>query len=212
MLEVKVFCVNVGDKYPAEYVYKLKSAVKKHLLIPHTFQVYTDKPDLYDFSIKAKYDLDSWWNKLLVFENVGTCLYFDLDVIIHGSIDSLVPSIKDKFLMVNPTWKNPSKAKILPDRPDLGTAYANSSVMGWSDSRNVLNHFLEDPEWYMFKYGGDDRYLHHEHDYDTFNDGIVYSYRTNKFKKSEKHSIALFHQKPEIHECLDHQIVIDHWL
>lgn len=212
MQEVKVFCVNVGNKYPAEYVYKLKSAVNRHLSIPHTFQVYTDNTEAYDFSIPVKHNLETWWNKLLVFENVGTCLYFDLDVIIHNSVDCLVSSITNDFCMVKPSWKDPLKAKVIEDRPDIGTSFANSSVMGWKDSRHILKHFLQDPELYMFKYRGDDRYLHHEHEYNTFEDGIIYSYRANDFKIKSDYSIALFHQKPEIHECLNHQIVIDNWI
>lgn len=209
MQEVKVFCVNVGDKYSPEYVYKLKSAVNRHLSVDHKFYVYTDNIQDYDFSIKAKYDLETWWNKLLIFENTGPCLYFDLDVIIQNPIDML---IKDSFHMVNPSWKNPEKAKILADRPDIGTAFTNSSVMAWVDNRNILEHFLQDPEMYMFKYGGDDRYLHHEHDYNLFPDGIIYSYRNNNFNIKYDHSVALFHQKPEIHECLDHEIVKENWL
>lgn len=209
MQEVKVFCVNVGDKYSIEYVYKLKAAIERHLSYSHKFFVYTDQPKNYPFSIKAEYDLETWWNKLLVFENTGPCLYFDLDTIVHGSLDKLV---QDTFHMVNPSWKNPNKAKFLEDRPDLGTAYANSSVMAWQDSREILEHFLEDPEWYVFRYHGDDRYLHHEHEYKTFDEGLIYSYRNNNFNIKLDHSVALFHQKPEIHDCLDHQIVKDHWI
>lgn len=209
MQEVKVFCVNVGNKYPVEYVFKLKAAVARHLSIDHSFYVYTDNPHLYDFSIKADHDLEIWWNKLLIFENTGPCLYFDLDVIIHNSIDTLV---KDSFHMVNPSWKDPKRAKILTDRPDLGTAFTNSSVMSWTDSRNILEHFLKDPEMYMFKYGGDDRYLHHEHNYDLFQEGMVYSYRNNNFKIKNDFAVALFHQEPEIHDCLDHDIVKDNWI
>tara|TARA_B100000085_G_C18478665_1_gene486302 strand:- start:740 stop:1084 length:345 start_codon:yes stop_codon:yes gene_type:complete len=113
--------------------------------------------------------------------------------------------------MVNPSWKNPAAAKILVSRPDLGTSFTNSSVMAWSDSRNILEHFLQDPEMYMFQYGGDDRYLHHEHVYNLFEEGMIYSYRNNNFRIKNDHAIALFHQKPEIHECLDHDIVKDHW-
>ena len=209
MQEVKVFCVNVGDKYPPEYVHKLKSAVERHLSLKHKFYVYTDKPENYSYSINVTHDLDTWWNKLLVFENIGPCLYFDLDTVIHGPLDKL---IRDEFHMIMPYWKNPAVAKILEDRPDLGTAFANSSVMAWSDSRYILEHFLKDPEMYIFKYDGDDRYLHHEHDYKTFEDGLIYSYKNNRYKIKEDYSVALFHQKPEIHECLDHSIVMDHWV
>ncbi len=209
MQAVKVFCVNVGNKYSPEYVHKLKAGVNKYLSVPHEFFVYTDHPENYSFAIPIKYDLETWWNKLLIFENVGQCLYFDLDVIIHGPLDNL---IKPDFHMITPDWKNPKRAKILEDRPDLGTAFANSSVMSWTDSTNILEHFLDDPEFYIFKYDGDDRYLHHEHAYNSFDNGIIYSYKNNRFKIKEDYSVALFHQKPEIHECLEHDIVKEYWI
>ena len=33
-----------------------------------------------------------------------------------------------------------------------------------------------------------------------------------KFKYRKDYSIALFHQKPEIHDCLDHDIVKENWI
>jgi hypothetical protein len=210
MQEIKVFCVNVGDKYSSEYVYRLKASVKRHLSLNHSFSVYTDRPEDYPgIGIMAEHSLDSWWNKILIFENTGQCLYFDLDTVIHGPLDSLV---RDDFHMIFPYWKDPQASKILLDRPDIGTAFANSSVMAWNDSRHILKHFLEDPDLYMLKYGGDDRYLHHEHEYKVFEDGLIYSYRCNNFKIKEDYSVAMFHQKPEIHECLEHDIVKQHWL
>ena len=50
---IDVYCVNVGDKYGPEYVFKLKSAVERHLKQPHNFWCITDKPELYPFSIKS---------------------------------------------------------------------------------------------------------------------------------------------------------------
>jgi len=209
MQEVKVFCVNWGDKYSPEYVYKLENAVKKNLSLPHTFTVYTDNPTYYDNSIEVKHDLEGWWNKLLVFENTGQCLYLDLDIIIQNPIDNLV---RDSFHIIHPYWKNPEFAKILEDRPDIGTAFANSSVMSWTDERHILKHFLEDPEYYIFKYNGDDRYLHHEHEYQTYEDGLIYSYRNSNFQIKEDYAVALFHDEPKMTDCLDHDIVKRYWI
>ena len=208
MQEVKVYCVNWGTKYSSEYVQKLKNAVNKHLTLPHSFFVYTDQPILYDNAIHTKYDLEGWWNKLLIFENTGPCLYFDLDVIIHGNIDHL---LRADWHMINSFWK--TGQKYILDRPDLGTSYANSSIMSWVDNRYILDHFLKDPERYMFQYKGDDRYLHHEHTYKTYevNDKI-YSYKNDRFKYQKDKSVALFHGKPEITDCLDHEIVMRHWV
>tara|TARA_B100000131_G_scaffold321686_1_gene373252 strand:+ start:21320 stop:21967 length:648 start_codon:yes stop_codon:yes gene_type:complete len=209
MQEVKVFCVNVGSKYDPQYVYKLKYAVEKYLSLPHTFNVYTDNVDQYDFAIPVKHNLRTWWNKLLVFENVGKCLYFDIDLIIHGPIDHL---LRDEFHMINGFWKKRAAAKYIEGRPDIGTSYTNSSIMSWNDSRHILKHFLKDPEYYDFKYKGDDRYLHHEHQYKTYEkEDLIYSYKNSNFEFNPNCSVALFHGEPEIHDCLDHKIVKEHW-
>ena len=189
MQAINVYCVNVGDKYSSEYVYKLKSAVERHLGFKHRFYCITDKTELYPFAIQSD-DLPGYWNKLSIFKHKGRCLYFDLDVIIHGSINDLITD--HVFRQINPVWKNPSKAKYIKDRPDLGTSFTNSSVMAWSD----------------------------ETEYETFNTNLIYSYRdgahwqtdNEKFKYRLNYSVALFHQKPEIHDCLDHKIIKDNWI
>ena len=204
-----MYCVNWGDKYSSDYVFKLKRAVNKYLTVPHSFHVYTDNPDHYSFSIPVKYDLETWWNKLLIFENVGPCLYFDLDVIIHSNINHLV---RDDFHMINGFWKICSAAKYIDDRPDIGTSYANSSVMSWTDSRSILDHFMKDPEKYIFQYRGDDRYLHHEHNYKTYEaQDKIYSYKSDGFKYQPDKSVALFHGEPNITDCLDHLLVKRYW-
>ena len=208
MQEVKVYCVNWGDKYSSDYVFKLKRAVNKYLTVPHSFYVYTDNPDQYSFSIPVKYGLETWWNKLLIFENIGPCLYLDLDVIIHGNINHL---LRDSWHMINGFWKR--GPKYILDRPDIGTSYANSSIMSWTNNKYILDHFMADPEKYIFQYRGDDRYLHHEHIYETYEaKDKIYSYKNDRFKYQPDKSVALFHGKPEITDCLDHEIVMKHWV
>ena len=216
MLEHSVYCVNVGNRYSPDYVFKLKSMVERNLSIPHNFYCITDNPQNYDFSIKADEGLDSWWNKISIFKYTGKNIYFDLDVIIHNSIDNLFH--KD-FHMILPIWKVPWKAKIIKERPDLGTSYTNSSVMCWYNEKKIYKKFMKDPEYYMFKYRGDDRFLFHETKHKTFNEKIIYSYRdgahwkddNDKFKYRKEYSIALFHQEPEIHDCIEHSIVRENW-
>tara|TARA_Y100000389_G_scaffold38492_1_gene32851 strand:- start:1246 stop:1905 length:660 start_codon:yes stop_codon:yes gene_type:complete len=216
---IDVYCVNVGNKYGSQYVYKLKTAVEKYLKLPHNFWCITDKTELYPFSIQAD-DLPGYWNKISIFKYTGTCLYFDLDVIIHGNIDMLVSDTLMPYRLINPVWKNPSKAKFVKDRPDIGTSLNNSSVMSWSSETKIYEKFMKDPEYYIFKYDGDDRFLSHETTFKTFDTDIIYSYRdgahykndNTNFKYRPDYSIALFHQKPEIHECSDHKIVKDNWI
>ena len=92
--------------------------------------------------------------------------------------------------------------------------------MAWSDETEIYEKFMKDPEYYIFKYHGDDRFLYHETRHDTFEPGKIYSYRdgahwkndNEKFKYRKDYSVALFHQKPEIHDCLDHKIIKDNWI
>lgn len=216
MQAINVYCVNVGEKYSSDYVYKLKSAVKRHLGFRHRFYCITDKTHLYPFAIQAD-DLPGYWNKISVFKHKGKCLYFDLDVIIHGKIDDLV---SDTFKIIEPVWKDPRKAKFVKDRPDIGTSLNNSSVMAWTDETKIYEKFMKDSDFYILKYDGDDRFLTHETRHDTFDTDKIYSYRdgahwqndNEKFKYRKDYSVALFHQKPEIHDCLDHDIVKDNWI
>ena len=216
MQAIDIYCVNVGDKYSSDYVYKLKSAVERHLSFRHRFYCITDKTHLYPFAIQSD-DLPGYWNKISIFKHTGNCLYFDLDVIIHDDIDMLVSG---KFKLINPIWKNPSKAKFVKDRPDIGTSLNNSSVMSWSNETKIYEKFMKDPEYYIFKYDGDDRFLSHETTFETFDTNIIYSYRdgahykndNTNFKYRPDYSVALFHQKPEIHDCLDHDIVKENWI
>lgn len=217
MQEINVYCVNVGNKYKPDYVYKLKSAVERHLSHKHRFYCITDKPELYSFAIKSDDGLDGWWNKISIFKHTGKSLYFDLDVIIHNNLNDFV---SDNFKMIKPVWKNPHKAKYVSDRPDIGTSFTNSSVMAWSNETKIYDKFMADPEFYMLKYDGDDRFLYHETIHETFDIGSIYSYRdgahwqydNEKFKYRKEFSVALFHQEPDIQDCLEHDIVKDNWL
>ena len=216
MQAINVYCVNVGDKYSSDYVYKLKSAVERHLGFKHRFYCITDKTELYPFAIQSD-DLPGYWNKISIFKHKGKNLYFDLDVIIHGKLDELV---SDTFKIIEPVWKDPRKAKFIKDRPDKGTSLNNSSVMAWTNETKIYEKFMKDSDYYIFKYDGDDRFLTHETEYKTFNTSLIYSYRdgahwqtdNEKFKYRPNYSVALFHQKPEIHDCLDHKIIKDNWI
>ena len=191
MQAIDVYCVNVGDKYGREYVFKLKNAVKRHLKVRHRFYCITDKPHLYPFAIQAD-DLPGYWSKISVFKHTGRCLYFDLDVIIHGKIEELAMT-SGAFHMIEPLWKDPRKAKFIKDRPDIGTSLHNSSVMNWNDSREIYEKFMKDPEYYMFKYGGDDRFLTHETKHKVFpsksRPPIIYSYRDGSHYNDDKFTL-----------------------
>ena len=100
---VTIACVRTGDKYPLYYVERLHRMVSRHLSQPFHFLYLTDafsnSPVLAPGSRittvdVASYCLPGWWNKMLLFSPAlrGSeyTIYFDLDMVLVGSIDPLL--------------------------------------------------------------------------------------------------------------------------
>lgn len=101
-MALKIVCVNVGnyEGRGAEYVNKLHNAVGRNLPddLKYEFIVFTDDPTGYDPGIHTReipVKLEGWWNKLYLFKDGVFALgdrivYFDLDTVITGPLDSIV--------------------------------------------------------------------------------------------------------------------------
>lgn len=98
MSALTVYSVLWGDKYTPGYVYTLKEMVEKNLTVPHEFVCITDH-DLPGIKTQAQVvDWPGWWQKLSLFSIAnGPSLYFDLDVVITGNLDYLVPYTESRF-------------------------------------------------------------------------------------------------------------------
>lgn len=100
------------------------------------------------------------YDKLLLFDRFreGQYLYFDLDIIINGSITHLYTT---EFTVLLAWWREPFHTPL------------NSSIMSWcGDYSHIHNKFAEDPEYYMIKYNkGIDEFIFKEIEYKTY--GIV---------------------------------------
>ena len=112
----------------------------------------------------------------------GTCLYFDLDVVIQNNIDHIVDYLDENYLTkIKCYWKSEEKINTNIDFKDLKSSYDmtnNSSVMLWkADSlTHIWEYFMSNPEYYMLKYRGIDRFIYHEgFDPKTFPKGEIYS-------------------------------------
>lgn len=113
------------------------------------------------------YDLDTWWNKVLIFKEGITGsdlnLYFDLDVSIVRRLEPLLEDIDDEHLCVVDTlWKNQKWSDdIVMDRKEAFVTLGNSSVMGWKGESHafltelLLNNVYE----YTFTNFGDDTFI-----------------------------------------------------
>jgi hypothetical protein len=99
---IDVVCVKVGTKYGAEYVNRLGAMVGRHLSLDHTFHCVTEDPRGVDANILEvqETELPGWWQKLTVFKPDpwglrNPILFFDLDVVILGSLDDFAREDSD---------------------------------------------------------------------------------------------------------------------
>jgi len=93
-MSLTVWSVCVGDKYDPGYVYALKEAVANNLTVEHEFKCITthNLPGITTRNPPVSYQ--GWWSKIGLFAPhvaTGPSLYFDLDVVITGNLDYLVP-------------------------------------------------------------------------------------------------------------------------
>lgn len=173
---ISVICVKWGDKFEPRFVNRLYTMVQRNLTHDFRFYCYTDdSSDIRDeveiVEIPEDHMLEVWWNKLALFQKgmfEGPCLFFDLDVVIQNNIDHLIAYLDESHLTkIKCYWKDESKINPNIDETDHKNSYDmtnNSSVMLWkADSlTDIWNHFIENPEYYMMKYRGIDRFIHHE--------------------------------------------------
>ena len=99
-----VVCVKYGTKYGANYVNRLASMVRRQSSVDVDFFCLTDDPAGLEVGIRTLplprmnilgQDISGWWQKLAMFrekiDELGShLLYFDVDVVITGSIDPLL--------------------------------------------------------------------------------------------------------------------------
>lgn len=104
---IKIVCVlRSGGPYDLKYVLRLRSAVRRHLSVPHAFYCLSDlngggpnqvPPRMIAEGIRPirlLSDWPGWWSKMEVFKILGPVLYFDLDTVLTGHIDSLCDAVQ----------------------------------------------------------------------------------------------------------------------
>lgn len=119
-----VWCVCVGDKYSDEDVWTLARMVKANIDQPYIFKCLSDRVIPGVNTVISRHNWPGWWSKLELFEvaKEGRHLYFDLDVVITGSVDALV---SDKLSMPK-NWAQ------------SGHGGCQSSVMSWSKDYSFI--------------------------------------------------------------------------
>lgn len=186
-----VFSVLWGDKYSPAYVYALKESVEKHLSVPHQFKCITTQklPEIQTVNPWVSYT--GWWQKIGLFAPQiaqGPSLYFDLDVVITGSLDYLV-EYTEHDLAAPANWAQSGHGGI------------QSSVMAWNGQ---FHRPYEEFNWPddRDRFWGDQEYL-----WDMLGDDWVriprvrsYKYHARGKGVPEDCSVLAFHGKPDPHE------------
>ena len=161
-----IVCVKYGTKYTSDRVDRLYKMVEKNCSLPFSFYCLTDD-NLLDWKLRPipldlSLDLESFWWKIQLFNlpwNSPT-LYFDLDIVIQNSIDSILKRIQpNKILTINPDLQH--HQDILREFD----AKINTSVIGMYPKTltHVFQNFIDNKDYYMIKYRGLDRYLSYNH-------------------------------------------------
>lgn len=195
-----VFCVCVGTKYHSGYVYALKESVAKHLGVTHEFVCITPRrlPGIKTVAPPVPYH--GWWAKTGLFAPgiaTGPSLYFDLDVVITGSLDYLVEYTAEEFA-APPNWAQSGHGGI------------QSSVMAWRGNWQEPVEYIK-PQWpeVTKRLWGDQELLWEMRgdNWTRIPNGIYsYKYHCLKGQRPDDMAVCVFHGEPKPHE------VGDEWL
>ncbi len=205
---MKVVCIKWGNKYPAEYVTRLRDGVARNLPIPYDFICFTENP-VDGVECKAlPTELPSWWSKLGLFKPgvlEGDILYLDLDVVITDSLLPLVALLykspglwaRDDFSysLLNPRQGLSKEQKNLLG----GDGTINSSVMlwRWGVVHDVWNKFT--PE-VMNVCHGDQNFISQtlgKQRISFIPDEMIGSYKYGQLRGEPIRPIMVFHGSPK---------------
>lgn len=187
-----VACVlKSGGDYTAEYVNRLRAAIGAHTSVPFEWVCFSDVPEVATHPLPA--GLTGWWSKLALFQITDRpVVYFDLDTVIHGSIDGLL-SYPHKFAMLS----------------DLnGRGGLASGVMAWHGDYSYL---LD--RWCMSKAGdyrtprrwGDQGWIAEqlEHEPERLQEQhprVFCSHKWDKLETRQQRPVVIYHGNPRPHQ------------
>ena len=181
-----IACVyRTGKEYNASHVYALRDMCAKHIPA-HDFVCLSNVEDLECKTIPLLHRFHGWWSKMELFRIPGPVLYFDLDTIIRGPIDTTIFADKD-FVIMRDVYRGPRNPKAM-----------QSSVMYWGGDMSWLyKKFLSDPEECP---GGDQEYIEKNIEVATYLQDImpVASFKADVLRRGleESDHLVIFHGQP----------------
>ena len=199
---VTIACVwNRSSIYTVEYVDFLHEMVRKHCPIPFSFVCITPHHDLPDGVIRMEppHQQEGWWNKVGLFSPdlfgpSARVLYFDLDVVIINSLETILRS-RDPFCMIENFG------------PNKGHAAHNSSVMLWTPTEKTHRIFTSFSADVPKQLHGDQCWIWRVmlDDIRDFEADTCVSFKYEKHPQwsheSPETSVVVFHGQPKPHNC-----------
>ena len=90
----------------------------------------------------------------------GKCVYFDLDTVIQNNFDEII-NYTNKLTGIYTYWYQIQTNENFPNTTFRWRTPFNSSIMTWiaEDYYWVWDKFIENKDWNIIKYYGDDRFL-----------------------------------------------------
>ena len=207
---LNVLCLYAGTGYDISYVRNLKLSLDKCLDTEHRFYILTDRLDqrteletLGQIIVLPKLDVKKlWWYKCWMFSSeinlTGTCLYFDLDVLILKSLDKFIARDKEFKIIHDFNRSNTNNYN-----------YSNSSIMSWTAGQQtqIWTRFSSESRSVQASMHGDQDFIHvHAQNLSWYPDDWAISFKWEyKLKKlyTPQTSVIVFHGKPKPQEITD---------
>lgn len=198
-MDLTVWSVFWGTKYDRAYVYALKESVEAHLATPHTFRCITAEKLPGIDTRRPPVSYSGWWQKIGLFAPLvasGPSLYFDLDVVITGELDYLVPYAHGSGLAAPANWAQSGHGGI------------QSSVMAWPGNWHDPYRAFNYPRDSARLWGDQEFLWEHLGENWTRLPGVgSYKYHVRGKGVPEDMRVCVFHGKPDPHE-----VVTDQWI
>lgn len=231
---LNVVCVKRGTTYSSQYVNNLYHMVSRHLTLSHQFICLTEDGRGLEKNIHVHpfcdMRLQKWWNKLELFKphpvlRGKRTLFFDLDTVIVGNINSLAQYEGDFAILYDMFAARSGMSSQLPlqspMKPWLGSAVMSIApefgTFLWNDIQKNVSQTK--------KFHGDQQYigkklLERKICPDIWQ--ILYpecfqSYKASRLDRAFKDEYAknlrvvCFHGKPRPHEALHLSWMKEHW-
>ena len=157
-----VVCMKWGDRYPADFVNRLHSMIQRNTQRPTQLVCYTDDAEgidpavitapIPDINVPERVAITGW-RKIAIWQDglkelEGDVLFFDLDMIITGSIDEFFDFHPGEFCVIH-NWTQPNE-KI-----------GNTSIFKMPVGKfpHVFKDFNDDPEKVLAEYRIEQQYI-----------------------------------------------------